>query len=315
MMGARRLTATALALAAACVITHGEWPEAAAQGPSFPTVTRTVRFSDAAAQSTFTYTSNNDFREHKYFPQPMCGGVALIDYDGDGKMDVFFTNGSRLPDYTRPDASFYNCLLRGRGDGTFEEVTARANLTGKNLDFSFGVAAGDYDNDGFTDLFIANAGPNALFHNNGNGTFSPGAGFESKPPGTNSAWAGRGSTTTMTGCSTCWWPTTPYGTPRRPPAASIPRWVKSIAAQPDYVSVPNQLFHNLGNGRFEDVTEKSGFSTAKGKGMGISSLPTSTETAFSTLLVVNDTERNFLYINQGNGTFQEQGSPIRRRTQ
>ena len=102
----------------------------------------------------------------------MCGGIALIDYDGDGKLDIFFTNGGKLPDYTRPDPSFYSCLLRGRGDGTFEEVTAKADIAGKNLDFSFGVAAGDFDNDGDTDLFVANAGPNALYRNNGDGTFT-----------------------------------------------------------------------------------------------------------------------------------------------
>ena len=108
-----------------------------------------MRFTDVAGKSSFAYVSNNDYKGgRKYFPQPMCGGVALLDYDGDGKLDVFFTNGGKLPDYTRPDPSYYSCLLRNRGDGTFEEVTAKAKVEGKNLDISYGVAAGDYDNDG-----------------------------------------------------------------------------------------------------------------------------------------------------------------------
>ena len=308
MMGARRLTATALALAAACVITHGEWPEAAAQGPSFPTVTRTVRFSDAAAQSTFTYTSNNDFREHKYFPQPMCGGVALIDYDGDGKMDVFFTNGSRLPDYTRPDASFYNCLLRGRGDGTFEEVTARANLTGKNLDFSFGVAAGDLDNDGRPDLFVANAGPNALYRNNGDGTFTDvtaGSGLDRKPKDLLSVCAAffdydnDGLLDLVVSQYTYW---NPQADKRCPTSDG------EIYCYPgNYRSVPNSLYHNRGQGRFEDVTEKSGFGAVAGKGMGIGIADFNGD-GWMDVFIANDTEPNFLYINQGNGTFKEESS-------
>ena len=153
-----------------------------------PTVTPTVRFSDVAGKSQFSYTSNNDYREksRKYFPQPMCGGVAILDYDRDGKLDVFFTNGGKLPDYTRPDPSYYSCLLRGRGDGTFEEVTLKAKVEGKNLDISYGVAAGDFDNDGFPDLFIANAGANALYRNNGDGTFSEvtaGSGLDTQAEG------------------------------------------------------------------------------------------------------------------------------------
>ena len=102
----------------------------------------------------------------------MCGGVAAIDYDNDGHMDLFFTNGARLPELIKTTPDFYNCLLRNRGDGTFEDVTARAGLTGAGLGFCFGVAVADYDNDGFDDIFICNAGANTLYHNNGNGTFT-----------------------------------------------------------------------------------------------------------------------------------------------
>src|SRR5581483_8257805 len=134
--------------------------------------TKRPHFTDIAPRSNFSYRSNNDLHDRKYFPQPMCGGVAAFDFDNDGNVDLFFTNGAKLPELKKTDPSFYNCLLRNKGDGTFEDVTTKAGLSGENLGYSFGVAAGDYDNDGYVDLFICNAGKNALYHNNGDGTFT-----------------------------------------------------------------------------------------------------------------------------------------------
>ena len=114
---------------------------ASAQPGTPPAVTPSVRFTDVAPRSTFQYTSNNDARGRKYFPQPMCGGIALADYDGDGILDVFLTNGGRLPELTRPDSSYWSCLLRGRGDGRFEDVTERAGLAGKALRRTGGLRA------------------------------------------------------------------------------------------------------------------------------------------------------------------------------
>src|SRR5579871_6710555 len=136
--------------------------ETAAAGPWFRNV---------ASQSRIAYVTNNDFTGRKYFPQPMCGGVGVIDYDNDGKMDIFFTNGARLPDLQKAAPAYLNALLRNRGDGTFEDVTGKAGLGGASLGYSFGVAVGDYDNDGRDDIFVANAGRNTLYHNNGDGTF------------------------------------------------------------------------------------------------------------------------------------------------
>ena len=129
-------------------------------------------FTNVAGRSQFAYRTNNDFTGRKYFPQPMCGGVAAIDYDNDGLMDLFFTNGAKLPELEKTSPAYYNCLLRNKGDGTFEDVTAKAGLTGAVSDICFGVAVADYDNDGYDDLFICNAGRNALYHNNGDGTFT-----------------------------------------------------------------------------------------------------------------------------------------------
>ena len=140
-----------------------------------------------AARSKISYLSNNSPGGHKYFPQPMCGGVALFDFDNDGRLDIFFTNGAQLPEMKKTNPSYYNCLLRQRADGGFDDVTIKAALTGKDLDFNFGAAVGDYDNDGYEDLFICSAGRNALYHNNGDGTFTDvtaASGIGGKPPDT-----------------------------------------------------------------------------------------------------------------------------------
>jgi hypothetical protein len=128
-------------------------------------------FTDIAGNSKFSYITNNDLSPRKYFVQPMCGGVAIFDFDNDGRMDIFFTNGAKIPSMEKTAPQFNNCLLRNRGNGTFEDVTAKAGLTGAGLGYNLGVAAGDFDNDGYEDLFICSVGKNALFRNNGDGTF------------------------------------------------------------------------------------------------------------------------------------------------
>ena len=129
------------------------------------------RYLDVAGRSKFSYVTNNGFTDRKYFPQPLCGGVAVLDFDNDGWLDIFFTNGAKFPELKKVTPSFHHALLRNKRDGTFEDVTQRAGMTGEHLGYSLGVAAGDFDNDGSTDLFIANAGANALYRNNGNGSF------------------------------------------------------------------------------------------------------------------------------------------------
>jgi len=178
----------------------------------------------------------------------MCGGVAILDYDHDGLMDIFFTNGAKLPELKKTSPSFYNCLLRNKGDGTFEDVTKSAGVTGQDLDFSYGVAAGDYDNDGWTDLFIANTGKNTLYHNNGNGTFTDvttGSGLDIKPPDTLSVQAAwfdydnDGLLDLAVSNYTLWTP----DSDRRCQRGSLEMYCSPTA----YASVPNRLYHNLGH--------------------------------------------------------------------
>jgi hypothetical protein len=278
--------------------------------PSLPSASRlppvdpSVRFTDVAGEVDFAYTSNNHFTGRKFFPQPMCGGIALIDFDGDGKLDIYFTNGSRMPEYDRPDPTFHGCLLRNRGKGRFEDVTAKAELSNVDLSFSFGVAAGDFDNDGDPDLFLANAGPNALYRND-DGRYTDvtdGSGLDEKPEDLLSVCAAffdydrDGLLDLVISHYTFWSPAVDKVCPTEE---------GEIYCYPGiYRSVPHTLHRNLGNGKFEDVTEKSGFATVKGKGMGIA-IADYDGNGWQDVFVANDTEPNFLYMNQGDGTFLE----------
>jgi enediyne biosynthesis protein E4 len=264
-------------------------------------------FTDIAAKSSFPYRTNNNYTGRKYFPQPICGGVGILDYDQDGKMDIFFTNGAKFPELKKVDPSYYSCLLRNRGDGTFEDVTRKAGLAGEDLGYSFGVAVGDYDNDGYPDLFICNAGRNALYHNNRDGTFTDvteTSGIGGKPPNTLSmgaAWFdydNDGMLDLIVSNYTVWTPETDIRCGRDN--------VDSYCNPRRYVSVSDRLYHNLGNGKFADVTEPSGIGKQLGKGMGIG-IADFNQDGWLDVFVANDTERNFLFLNQGNGTFKEVG--------
>jgi hypothetical protein len=265
-------------------------------------------FTDVAPRSTFSYRSNNDYTGRKYFPQPMCGGVAAIDYNNDGLMDLFFTNGAKLPELKKTGPGFWNCLLHNNGDGTFRDVTAKAGLTGESLGFCFGTAVADYDNDGNADIFICNAGPNALYHNNGDGTFAnvtAGSGLDRKPANVLSVGAAwfdfdnDGLLDLMVTNYTTW-------TPQTDKRCLMDAQHEEYCSPTVYKSVESRLYHNLGHGRFEDVTEASGIGKALGKGMGISIADFNGD-GLMDIFVANDTEPNFLFINRGNGTFEERG--------
>ncbi|MGB6975725.1 MAG: VCBS repeat-containing protein, partial [Terracidiphilus sp.] len=113
---------------------------------------------------------DSDQSPAKNVPETMAGGVAVFDYDGDGKPDIFFANGADLAALKKTSPKYNNMLLRNNGDGTFTDVTKQAGLLGHGFDV--GVAVGDYDNDGHPDLFVTGVHGNTLYHNNGDGTFT-----------------------------------------------------------------------------------------------------------------------------------------------
>jgi hypothetical protein len=273
---------------------------------SHGTAKHSIRFRDVASLSRFDYKSNNNFVSRKYFPQPMCGGVAIFDYDNDGRQDIFLTNGAKLPELEKTDPSFYNCLLRNRGEGKFEDLTLAAGLGGKDLGFSFGVVAGDYDNDGHRDLFVCNAGRNALYRNGGNGKFTDvtkEAGLDDKQADLLSvaaAWLdydNDGLLDLVVSQYTLWNPNTD-----RP--CRMPDGTEFYCNPQSVVSVPHTLYRNLGNGKFADVSKESGFSSYTGKGMGVG-VADFNDDGFVDVFVAHDTEPNGLYLNRGDGTFEE----------
>ncbi len=278
------------------------WP-----GPRVVASTRRTHFTDIAARSTFSYTTNNNYTGRKYFQQPMCGGIGILDFDNDGHMDILFSNGAELPSLKKTGPAFFNCLLRNKGDGTFEDVTAKAGIAGERLDYSYGVTVGDYDNDGYPDVFIANTGKNTLYHNNGNGTLTDvtdQSGLGAKPAKTLSvqaAWLdydNDGLLDLVLSNYTLW-------TPDDDRRCSVGT-VEAYCHPQTYPPVPHRLYHNLGGGRFEDVTDKSGLGKLPGKGMGIG-IADFNDDGWMDIFIANDTEPNFLFMNQGNGMFKEVG--------
>ena len=139
-----------------------------------------MQFTDITQTVKIDFKHESSATSNKYLVETMGGGVALLDYDNDGRLDIFFTNGAKIddpmPDDKLPDKSdrkFWNRLYHQNADGTFTDVTEKAGLTGMPQNhYDMGVAVGDYDNDGFEDIYVTGFGGNTLYHNNGNGTFT-----------------------------------------------------------------------------------------------------------------------------------------------
>ena len=129
-----------------------------------------IRFENIAETAGLHFVTENCPTPEKHQPETMPAGVALFDYDGDGLLDIYLVNGAEMPSLVKTGPKYYNRLFHNNGDGTFTDVTEQAGVAGNG--YGMGVAVGDYDNDGWPDLFLANVNGNQLFHNNGDGTFT-----------------------------------------------------------------------------------------------------------------------------------------------
>jgi hypothetical protein len=277
-------------------------PPPAAQSPSQMT------FTDITAQTGITFRHAASPTTRKYLLETMGGGVALFDYDNDGRLDLFFTNGAALNDPmiagampVKSDQRYWNRLYHQKPDGTFEDVTESAGLKGAG--YCFGAAAGDFDNDGFVDLYVTAYGGNRLYRNLGNGTFA--------------------DVTEKTGVQTSGWSTSAgwvdYDRDGRLDLLVLRymEWdfergdlfcgqpaIRAFCHPDNFKPVTNVLFHQKPDGAFEDVSEKTKIGSVPGKGLGVAFADFDGD-GYSDIFVANDSVRQTLFHNKGDGTFED----------
>ena len=263
-----------------------------------------IQFENIIEKSKIKFELKNSISPQHYTYETMMGGVAVFDYNNDGLLDIFFTNGAAIPSLDKSDASYSNRLFRNNGDGTFTDVTEKAGLQG--VGYSMGVAAGDFDNDGFVDLYVTGVNRNQLFHNNGNGTFTDvtdKAGVAGLVPGQGKAWS----------VAAGWFDYNNDGLldlfvvnylNYNIKIATLCRdqGLPSYCSPMDFLGMPNILYRNNGDGTFTDVSEQSHISKYVGKGMGLAFGDFDND-GFTDIFVSNDTFENYLLHNNGDGTF------------
>lgn len=255
------------------------------------------------------FVLRNSPTSRKYLIETMPGGVALLDYNNDGLLDVFLVNAGHLRDpmsrpfsFDRHDSAYWNRLYRQNKDGTFTDVTEQAGLANAgDTNYGMGVAVGDYDNDGFPDIYVTNFGKNILYHNNGDGTFtdvtrkagvaaggwSVSAGFlDYDNDGKLDLFVTRYLDWSIEKSKTCGSEKPTYCPPGEFPATA------------------NILYHNRGDGTFEDVSVASGIAAKKGHGLGVAFADYDGD-GYTDIFVANDATEQFLFHNNGNGTFTE----------
>jgi enediyne biosynthesis protein E4 len=262
-------------------------------------------FNDITAQAGIHFTHNNGAFGKKWLPETMGPGCAFIDYDNDGYPDILLINGTDFPGHPHAGATTLK-LYHNNHDGTFTDVTRRAGLAVPM--FGFGVAIGDYDNDGFDDIFISALGQSHLFHNNGNGTFTD----VTKLAGmwgpsefsTSAAWVDydRDGKLDLVVANYVQW------TEQGDLYCTLDGAHKSYCTPESYKGTSVRLWHNLGNGRFEDATQAAGLGDPTSKSLGIAILDANGD-GWPDILIANDTQPNKLYLNKKNGTFEERGIP------
>jgi len=273
-----------------------------------PAATPSIRFKEVAASSGLRFELRNGASGEFHQIELTGGGVAVLDYNNDGCTDIFFTNGAAIPSLRKTGPEFYNRLFRNNCDMTFTDVTAEAGLAGEG--YSTAVAIGDFDNDGFADIFVAGVKRNILYRNLGNGRFADitaQAGIAGTDAKFGKMWAASagwldydndGWLDLFVSNYVVWDAATEprCGTPER----------QFYCHPKAYQGLPGQLFHNNRDGTFTDVSQASGIGRHIGKGMGVAFADFDGD-GLTDIFVANDSVRNFLFHNRGNGTFEEIG--------
>jgi hypothetical protein len=267
----------------------------------------TIRFEDITSQSGVTFKTDSCFTPNKNQPETMVGGVGLIDYDNDGYLDLFFVNGAAIPSLKKESPKFYNRLYHNNRDGTFTDVTEKAGLAGDGYDM--GVAVGDFDNDGWPDIFVANVTQNRLYRNNGNGTFTDvtdkaGVGMPlykgEKMWSAAAGWVDydNDGKLDLFVSNYCRWRV------NGDPVCMSGGRERAYCHPKFYEPLPCTLYHNNGDGTFTDVSEQTGISKVLGKGMGVVFNDYDGD-GFIDIFVANDNMPNSLFHNLKGKAFEE----------
>jgi len=300
MRSSRREVLRALSAIAA----GGMLPGSARAGETANGPVGLVKLVNGAAAAGLNFVLRNDARGRKYQVETLPGGLAVIDFDGDGWPDLFCSNGATLPGLTKSGPEFWNRLYRNNRDGTFSDVTEKAGLQGQG--YNMGVAVGDYDNDGHEDLFVAGVHENFLYRNNGDGTFSDVtklAGLQSPGSLGRPAWA----------VGACWIDYDNDGkldlfisnycdcqSGTEPICGGMADQARAYCHPDEYHAEPMQLFRNNGDGTFTEVTRKQGLPDLLGKGMGLTVADFAGD-GQPGIFIANDNARNLLLRNRGKG--------------
>jgi hypothetical protein len=273
--------------------------EAAKARPSGP-----IEFVDVTAQAGIHFKHNTGAFGKKYLPETMGSGVCFLDYDNDGWQDIFFVNSMDWPEHKTGRS--YPALYHNNHDGTFTDVTRQAGLAIET--YGLGCAVGDYDNDGFDDLYLTTVGSNHLFHNLGNGKFADvtaKAGVASPGFSASAVWFDYDNDGKLDLFVTHYieWSI------EKDQYCSLDNKKKSYCTPQTYKGESSHLYHNKGNGVFEDVTKRAGLLYPTSKALGVALLDYDND-GWIDLFVTNDTEPNKLYRNNHDGTFTDVGVTV-----
>jgi hypothetical protein len=261
-----------------------------------------IRFKDVTDQTGIRFIHDSGINAQKYFPTNLGSGVAMLDYDGDGLLDLYFASQRNLP-LDAPNRSKGNRLYRNRGGFRFEDVTERAGV-GYN-GFCHGVAVGDLDNNGHPDLYLANYGGNVLYLNNGDGTFHEvaGAGGAGCGPWSSGAafldYDGDGLLDLYVSCYAEW---TDHG--ENPFCGDAKRGIRVFCSPFSLTPRRHFLFKGRGDGTFVETTASAGVLRKDGRGLGVVAADVNGD-GRTDLYVANDGCPKFLFLNRGDGTFED----------